>query len=96
MKYIVAYDIVSNKKRRRVANLLKEYNLFRIQKSVFFGKLTKKQLIYLQFDIFRDFNLIDDSILIIPICKEDYDKTVIFGNSFDLKLTDKEIDFLYF
>lgn len=39
-EYIVAYDVESNKLRKKLSDQLKDYGLISIQKSVFWGRIT--------------------------------------------------------
>ena len=42
-EYLVCYDIEDNKKRIKLFKLLQDYGLFSLQKSVFWGFLTKAE-----------------------------------------------------
>lgn len=42
-KYLVCYDISNNKTRRKINDFLKDIGLTDIQKSVFWGELTKAE-----------------------------------------------------
>lgn len=43
-RYLVCYDIVDNKTRRRFTEALKNLGLFAVQKSVFIGELNQAEL----------------------------------------------------
>lgn len=65
--YIVSYDIVCNKKRRRAANILEDYGI-RMQKSVFECMLTPKALKELTRKLDAVIDKKEDSILIYMLC----------------------------
>lgn len=80
----VAYDISSNKNRRKVAIQCKRIGLVRIQKSVFMGRITKTS--------FRDFKeasaqLISktDKLYLMPISPNMYKNMLLYGESFDIE-----------
>jgi CRISPR-associated protein Cas2 len=66
--YIVAYDIVDDTKRARVANTLKDYGL-RVQKSVFQCSLSSDTFREMKQRIAKIINLHEDSVLIYPLCE---------------------------
>ncbi len=43
-RYLVCYDIEDNRKRKRFSDSLKRLGLVRLQKSVFFGDLSRAEL----------------------------------------------------
>lgn len=43
-KYLICYDISSNKDRRKFVDFIKDLGLYSLQKSVFFGELNKAEL----------------------------------------------------
>ena len=72
MIHLVLYDISDSNKRKHLVQLLKDYSLIQIQKSVFIGKLTqkgnnalKKELTCL---IESDQSQVDDSVFNISVC----------------------------
>lgn len=78
----VAYDISSNKSRRKVAIWCKRIGLLRIQKSVFMGRVSKVSL--------RDFKaktapLIakTDKLYLMPISPDMYKQMLLYGESFN-------------
>lgn len=65
--YVISYDIVCNKKRNRVANVLKDYGI-RIQKSVFECMLDAKALKELLGKIGEIIDKKTDSVLVYMQC----------------------------
>lgn len=76
MKYYIAYDIVSDKKRKKISDLLSGYGC-RVQFSVFKVELTLKQLASFQSKCSKIINKNSDSILFIPVCL-DCEKKISF------------------
>jgi len=87
----VVYDIVNTKKRTKVAKICKGYGLYRVQKSVFLGKLNNNQIDELAMrcrDIIEEKK---DSVYAFPMCDEDFKKVKLLGQAFDKKLVSDEI-----
>lgn len=86
MIYLVMYDIIENKKRTSIANICKDFGLYRIQKSVFIGDLSKAEK-----ETFKILNLsmidnLKDSLYIIPIDRDLAIEIETLGVSFDKKI----------
>lgn len=67
MTYVVAYDIVDDRRRYRVANLLKNYGV-RVQRSVFECRLDETELSKLTGGLRKLIALREDSVLIYRQC----------------------------
>lgn len=65
--YLVVYDIVDNRKRYRLVETLKDYG-FRVQKSVFECRLSKKQYREMRLKLEKIVDLKQDSLIIYPLC----------------------------
>ena len=65
-EYLVSYDIENNKKRTKLFNLLEGHGLFSIQKSVFWGFLTKAEYNAISRYIIKELSC-SDKCLILPI-----------------------------
>lgn len=65
--YVISYDIVSDKKRGRVANILKDYGI-RMQKSVFECRLDARNLEDIMKKLDGIINKKEDSILFYRLC----------------------------
>lgn len=66
--YVIAYDIVCDKKRRKVADILQDYGL-RMQKSVFECALDAKALKELTQKLSAVIDPKQDSVLFYMLCK---------------------------
>lgn len=77
MNLIVIYDIQRNTMRNQISECIKDYGLKRIQKSAFMGYLKKYEISSLIYDL--DKISIQDSIIIFPICSEDFNNIKILG-----------------
>ena len=69
MFYVICYDIVNDKRRRRVVKYLESYGV-RIQYSVFESELNKIQLNKLTKGLSKEINKKEDSIRIYSLCAE--------------------------
>lgn len=78
MFYIVCYDTPSDKRRRKLANLLKNH-IMHVQKSVFEGYLTKEQFEKLLMLIEKNIDEKEDSVRIYEIPKDMVIRTKVFG-----------------
>lgn len=72
--YMIAYDITSNKRRRRISKLL-EANGLRMNKSVFECMLSPFSFNKLMNDIQLITDVKKDSVLAYPICRNCYEKS---------------------
>lgn len=80
---IVIYDIVTTKIRNRIIRFCKDYGLYRVQKSVFLGKLNPEYYQEFSEKIISIINQLEDSVYIIPISKHSYNKAKFIGQTFD-------------
>lgn len=93
MKYIIVYDISQVKNRKELSDYLLSERFIRIQKSVFLGDASLKEIKRI---IEECNNLIknkNDSIIIYPICREDLDRSFFLGVTFDIEILEQ---FKYF
>lgn len=67
MHLIVAYDIVDDRRRTRLADRLAEL-LHRVQKSVFQGEVDAKRLEDVYQRIYEEVDLSEDSVLVLRLC----------------------------
>ena len=85
--YIVCYDIVDDKRRRKVYELLKDHGQ-RVQYSVFECLLDKKTMVRLKYKL-RQMIEGEDSIIVYPLCANCQDDISFMGRYFGL-LNDEE------
>ncbi len=78
MKYAVAYDITSNRKRNKVVKMLLGC-AYRVQKSVFEGFFTADELDQLKVKLGKVINPKTDSVRFFPICDSCNRKIDILG-----------------
>lgn len=86
MFLVVSYDIVDNKKRNKVANILEDYGT-RVQYSVFECNLTKKLLGKMMDEVLKYINVDEDSLRIYEICEGCKPKIKVYGKG---KVTEDE------
>lgn len=94
MDYFLCYDISDNKLRRRVAKYLEKAGLHRVQKSIFFAKAYQpKQIQHIAnkiASIAQEDEYYADSILLIPIEKDQLNKVVVYGENREFRHFSKE------
>ncbi len=71
MKVLVVYDITDDNLRNRIAEILKDFGLFRIQKSAFIGELSSEERKDLERVLQRRELGDNDKIDIFPVCLKD-------------------------
>ena len=87
----VIYDISKDRTRSKIADRCLDFGLQRVQKSVYLGDLEPNRV-----DEVIEFSreLLDletDSVYVFPMCREDFDKVRIVGQSFDRELVADEV-----
>ena len=92
MRYMISYDIESDRTRRKLAKLLEGYGV-RIQYSVFECNLTDKRFQKLYKEIFQlTSGKSDGSVRFYSICKNCEDKIVTIGKPLnELKMLQSEV-----
>lgn len=79
MVYVVSYDIVSDRTRRKLSKILEGYGV-RIQYSVFECRLNEKRFQKMYQDIFKvTENEQEGSVRIYTLCKNCENRTVTIG-----------------
>jgi CRISPR-associated protein Cas2 len=76
--YLVCYDVVGDRRRSRVANLLKGYGL-RVQKSVFECVLSDEQCEMVQRKLEKCLKPEEDQVRFYPMSGHTRGKVMIFG-----------------
>lgn len=92
MRYVISYDIESDRTRRKLAKLLEGYGV-RIQYSVFECNLTDKRFQKLYKEILQlTSGKSDGSVRFYSICKNCEDKIVTIGKPLnELKMLQSEV-----
>ena len=75
------YDITDNKIRNNIVKIAQEYGLYRVQKSVFFGKVNKNKLDEIILESKKIINFEEDSVYIFPMCEKDFKMAILLGQS---------------
>jgi CRISPR-associated protein Cas2 len=78
MIYLYAYDISDNHRRTQVYKKLGQFGV-RIQKSIFQCDITAELAKALKSSLLRLIHETEDSLIIIPLCEKDQEKTERFG-----------------
>lgn len=94
MVYWVIYDISKNKNRKKVSDICKDYGLERIQKSTFWGTITKNKAEMLVLQAKRFLDPKTDKLLAVPAGKEDFDKKISIGVIDESIFDNKEVIFV--
>lgn len=68
MRVVLAYDVVSDRRRGRFFKKLKRY-LVPVQKSVFEGELSPPALVAVEALVARELNPLTDSVRIYSLCR---------------------------
>lgn len=90
------YDIVDDRSRNRVAKACKQAGLYRVQYSVFLGKMTPSDKDSLGLYIESLINEKEDSVYIFPMSKDELQQTELLGQAFDKKFVTDEVHALFF
>ena len=69
MHYVIAYDVVSSRRRTKIMNALKNRGL-RVQYSVFECELDRQRLEELKSELRGLLNLRTDSLKVYPLCEK--------------------------
>lgn len=78
LRYVVTYDIVDDKKRNKVANILKDYGI-RVQKSVFECRVRPESLKEMRAKVVDIIDKKQDSVLIYPLCAACASRKTVLG-----------------
>mgnify|MGYP003603329490 FL=1 len=89
------YDITDNKVRNNIIKIAREYGLYRVQKSVFFGNVNRNKLDEIILESKKIINYEEDSVYIFPMCEKDFKNAILLGQSFDKELITDEKSVLF-
>lgn len=79
MNYILTYDISNNRIRRIVLELLIDSGFIRVQRSVFIGEILGSKIENILKSINSQIEIDTDSLLCMPINKEEYLRCYKYG-----------------
>jgi CRISPR-associated endonuclease Cas2 len=86
-RYLLLYDISSNKTNYRLNKALDQYNKERIQKSLFELILEESEYKRIIHEISEIIDWETDKVLLIPLCEEDWGKAQRYGSNIKLPET---------
>lgn len=78
MFVVVSYDIVDDKRRAKIANILKDYGR-RVQYSVFECELSEKVLKEMAKELLKYVQLEEDSVRLYRLCRQCKDSIKAYG-----------------
>jgi CRISPR-associated protein Cas2 len=87
----VIYDITKDRTRTKIAKRCLDFGLYRVQKSVFLGDIEGNRVEEIILFSKELMNVETDSVYVFPMCREDFEKTRLFGQGFDRKLVADEL-----
>ncbi|MDX8337236.1 CRISPR-associated endonuclease Cas2 [Candidatus Cetobacterium colombiensis] len=90
MKVVVSYDIIENRKRQKVIDILEGYGFVRVQKSVFLGDIKIRQVRKLLLELSGVIDLEKDALCILNICEKCYGKGIFISRNMNYKMIEEE------
>ena len=94
MNYILSYDISNNKTRNFISGLLIDSGFIRVQRSVFIGEISNIKINNILKLINTRLELDKDSLLCMPINKEEYSKGYKCGKFSYYNIYEKNIVYM--
>ncbi|MCH8487666.1 MAG: CRISPR-associated endonuclease Cas2 [Candidatus Cyclonatronum sp.] len=91
----VLYDIKNDRSRSKIAKVCLQTGLYRVQYSVFLGKIEKNDRDTLQLQIEELMDESTDSVYIFPMSKDELRDTKLMGQAFDKKMITDELKSLF-
>ena len=92
----VMYDIQNDRSRTKISKLCKKTGLYRVQYSVFLGRIENNEIDELQLAISEYIDEDIDKVYLFPMSKKELKDTIQIGKAFDKKLINDEIMALFF
>jgi len=92
----VLYDIENDKARNKVAKYCKQAGLYRVQYSVFLGKINAENRDSLSLQIEEEIDEEKDKIYLFTMTKKELKQCIMLGQAFDKKITSDEAKALFF
>lgn len=89
MHVIVAYDIVADRRRNRLAKKLSTF-ILRVQKSVFEGELTSDRYQKMLDMITREIDPDEDNVRIYHLCRRCVKPTLVIGVAVWIPMSDED------
>ncbi len=92
----VLYDIENDKARNKVAKYCKQAGLYRVQYSVFLGKINAERRDSLSLQIEEQIDEDSDKVYLFSMTKEELRQCIMLGQAFDKKMIKDEIKAFFF
>jgi CRISPR-associated protein Cas2 len=96
MVYCVAYDITSEKVRRKVVKLCKQTGLIRVQKSIFIGQTDRFHIQDLEKEVSALIQTLTDRFFIAPLDNLAFQQLHFLGFHPDKKILAQQMAVLFF
>ncbi len=87
----VMYDIAAPKRLNRIAKICLRAGVYRVQKSIYVGRLNANELDELKLEIQEVMDLEDDSVYFFPMDRDDFERGNLLGKAFDKALASGEV-----
>lgn len=94
MKILIAYDIIQNKNRNKIIDILFDYGFERVQGSIFIGEIKNKKLKRLIHLASKVIDIKEDSLYFFHLNKEEFDESKFLGKILNIRYLNEEIIFL--
>ncbi len=91
----VLYDIENDKARNKVAKYCKQAGLYRVQFSVFLGKVTAEGRDSLSLQIEEQIDEENDKVYLFTMTKKELKQCIMLGQAFDKKLVRDNVKALF-
>jgi len=92
----VLYDIAEDKARTRVAKHCKQAGLYRVQYSVFLGKINATERDELRLEIEGLIDTDSDKVYLFTLTKAELKQAILLGQAFDKKLVTDQVKAMFF
>ena len=89
MRYVIAYDVVKDSSRTKLANILLDYGI-RVQKSVFEADLTREDVKEILQKVSKYIEA-EDSLCLYPLCKSCSSAVQAVGTRMELSVSSLRI-----
>jgi len=87
----VMYDIAQPKRLAKIAKICLRGGLFRVQKSVYVGRLNHNQLDELKLEIKDTMHLEEDAVYFFPMERDNFERGNLLGKPFDRAMASGDI-----
>lgn len=86
MNILIFYDIIDDRIRKKLVNILIDFSFIRIQRSVFLGIVENDRLFKDMCSMILNFiNIEQDLVFFFPLCEKDIKKLTLISGELDIK-----------